>query len=45
MINVSIVSELNKSVKERAYQVTFRGNYNVFKGGDIKSVKKECEGS
>ena len=36
--NVLKVSELNKSVKERTYQESLRGNYEVRRGGDVVSV-------
>ena len=34
--NVLKVSELNHSVKERAYQVSLRGKYAVWRGGDVE---------
>ena len=37
------VSELNNSVKERAYQERLRGQYEVWRGGEVKSVEKEWE--
>ena len=37
------VSELNHSVKERAYQESLRGKYEVWRGGEIESVEKEWE--
>ena len=41
--NVLKVSELNHSVKERAYQESLRGIYEVWKGGEVESVEKEWE--
>ena len=41
--NVLKVSELNHSVKERAYQESFRGKYEVWRGGEVESVEKEWE--
>ena len=41
--NVLKVSELNHSVKERAYQESLRGKYEVWKGGEVESVEKEWE--
>ena len=41
--NVLKVSELNHSVKERAYQERLRGNYEVWRGGEVESVQKEWE--
>ena len=37
------VSELNNSVKERAYQESLRGKYEVWIGGEVESVVKEWE--
>ena len=39
--NVLMVSELNKSVKERSYQESMRVKYEVWIGGNVKSVEKE----
>ena len=39
--NVFKVSGLNKSVKERAYQVGLRGKYEVLRCGEVERVKKE----
>ena len=33
--NVLKVSELNRSVKERAYQEILRGKYEVWRGGEV----------
>ena len=41
--NVSKVSELNNRVKERAYQDSLHGKYEVWRGGEVESVEKECE--
>ena len=41
--NVLKVSELNHSVKERAYQESLRGKYEVWRGGEVESVEKEWE--
>ena len=41
--NVLKVSELNNSVKERAYQESLRGKYEVWRGGEVESVEKEWE--
>ena len=38
--NVLKVSELNHSVKERAYQESLRGKYEVWRGGEIESVEE-----
>ena len=38
-----LVSELNHSVKERAYQESLRGKYEVWRGGEVESVEKEWE--
>ena len=35
------VSELNKSVKESAYQESLRGKYEVWKGWEVERVEKE----
>ena len=40
--NVLKVSELNNSVKERAYQESLRGKYEVW-GGEVESVEKVWE--
>ena len=37
------MSELNKSVKERAYQESLLGKYEVWRGGEVESVEKEWE--
>ena len=37
------VSELNNRVRERAYQESLRGKYEVWRGGEIESVEKEWE--
>ena len=41
--NVLKVSELNNSVKERAYQESLHGKYEVWRGGEVESVEKEGE--
>ena len=41
--NVLKVSELNNRVKERAYQESLRGKYEVWRGGEVESVEKEWE--
>ena len=41
--NVLKVSELKNSVKERAYQESLRGKYEVWRGGDVESVEKVWE--
>ena len=41
--NVLKVSELNHSVKERAYQESLLGKYEVWRGGEVESVEKEWE--
>ena len=38
--NMSNVSELNNSVKERAYQECLRGKYEVWRGDEVESVEK-----
>ena len=43
MRNVLKVSELNYSVKERAYQESLHGKYEVWRGGLVESVEKEWE--
>ena len=43
MRNVLKVSELNHSVKERAYQESLLGKYEVWGGGEVESVEKERE--
>ena len=37
--NVSKVSELNNKAKEREYQVSLRGKYEVWRGGEVESVE------
>ena len=39
--NVLKMSELNNSVKERAHQESLRGQYKVWRGGEVDSVEKE----
>ena len=34
-------SELNNTVKERAYRESLRGKYEVWRGGEVESVEKE----
>ena len=41
--NVLKVSELNSIVKKMAYQESLRGKYEVWRGGEVESVEKECE--
>ena len=41
--NVLKVNELNHSVKERAYQESLHGKYEVWRDGEVKSVEKEWE--
>ena len=41
--NVLKVSELNHSVKERVYQESLRGKYEVWRVGEVESVEKEWE--
>ena len=41
--NVLQVSEQNNSVKERAYQESLRGKYEVWRGGKVESAEKEWE--
>ena len=41
--NVLKVSELNNSVKERAYQESLLEKYEVWRGGEVESVEKEWE--
>ena len=43
MRNVLKVSERNHSDKERAYQESLRGKYEVWRGGEVESVEKEWE--
>ena len=43
MRNVLKASELNNKVKERAYQESLRGKYEVWKFGEVESVEKEWE--
>ena len=38
--NVLKVSELNHSVKERAYQESLRGKYEVWRGGEVENVEE-----
>ena len=38
-----LVSELNNSVKERAYQESLRRKYEVWRGGEVESVEKDWE--
>ena len=38
--NVLKVSELNNRVKERAYQERLHGKYEVWTGGEVKSVEE-----
>ena len=42
-INMLKVSELNNSVKERAFQESLREKYEVWSGGEVESVEKEWE--
>ena len=37
------MSELNNRVKEKAYQQSLLGKYEVWRGGEVKSVEKEWE--
>ena len=41
--NVLKVSDLDNSVKERAYQESLHGKYEVWRGGEVESVVKELE--
>ena len=41
--NMLKVSELNNRVKERAYQESLHGKYEVWRGGKVESVEKERE--
>ena len=41
--NVLKVSKLKHSVKERAYQESLHGKYEVWRGGEVESVEKEWE--
>ena len=43
MRNVLKVSELNHGVKERVYQESLLGKYEVWRGGEVESVEKEWE--
>ena len=43
--NVLKVSELNHSVKERAYQESLCGKYEGSRGGEVESVEKEWKSS
>ena len=38
--NVLKVSELNHSVKERSYQESLHGKYEVWRGGEVESVEE-----
>ena len=38
--NVLKVSELNNSVKERAYQESLHGKYEVWRDGEVESVER-----
>ena len=38
--NVLKESELNHSVKQRAYQERLSGKYEVWRGGEVESVEK-----
>ena len=39
--NVLKVCELNNSLKERAYEESERGKYEVWRGGEVESVEKK----
>ena len=41
--NVLKGSELNHGIKERAYQESLRGKFEVWRGGEVESVEKEWE--
>ena len=41
--NVLKVSELNNRVKQRAYQESLCGKYEVWRDGEVESVEKEWE--
>ena len=41
--NVLKMSELTNSVKERAYQESLRGKFEVWRGREVESVEKEWE--
>ena len=41
VINMFKVSELNKSVKERAYHESLLGKYEVLRDVDVESVETE----
>ena len=41
--NVLRVSELNNRVKENAYQESFYGKYEMWRGGEVESVEKKWE--
>ena len=43
MRNVLKVSELNHSVKERAYQESLSGKFEVWRNREVESVEKEYE--
>ena len=45
MRNVLNVSELINSVKERGYQESLCGKYELWRGGEVESVEKEWENS
>ena len=38
--NVLKVSELNHSVKERAYRESLHGKYEVWRGGEVESLEE-----
>ena len=40
---VFVLCELNNSVKERAYQESLCGKYEVWRGGEVEIVEKEWE--
>ena len=40
MKNVLKVSSLNIRVKERAYQESMHGKYDVWRGGEVESVEE-----
>ena len=40
MRNVLKVSALNSSVKERAYQESLRGRYEVWRGSEVECVEE-----
>ena len=43
MRNVLKVSELDNSVKEKAYQESWREKYEVWRGGEVESAENEWE--